>query len=383
MTPRYQLRGRPGHILFIVLLGGLFIGGLWTLGLIPFYKPFWGLDFQNIHAFHTCPAARNLGIYVPSGAACGDALGRRLFYPPLLFHGFSWVRLFAFRDAAMVWAGASVALMIVVGGVWVWLDGQLRRGWKLIALISFWLLLLTQFPFVFAIERGNNDIVPVVLWTVAATFFTWSRYGLAGGAAGLAIAAKVYPLLALAVVVAGAIRMNWRVFAKFALGAVVGGLLASALWPGETIRYLTVVLPSFSDQISELLVYSHPLRALPAPFAIGLGALLLGSWAAASWRRLGEERLLIFAGALAISTYCSSVSWDYNLITAYPLLLLVAARALEPDSSLVWRFTSVISVVAIASGRTIAPKNRPCLSLTISISPSLFNINGGLCPALV
>jgi hypothetical protein len=157
-------------------------------------------------------------------------------------------------------------------------------------------------------------------------------------------------------------------------------LLASALWPGETIRYLTVVLPSFSDQISELLVYSHPLRALPAPFAIGLGALLLGSWAAASWRRLGEERLLIFAGALAISTYFSSVSWDYNLITAYPLLLLVAARALEPDSSLVWRFTSVISVVAIASGRGLLPPTAQLLvqiGLLVGIAWLVINEGGG------
>jgi hypothetical protein len=186
---------------------------------------------------------------------------------------------------------------------------------------------------------------------LAAALFTWSRYGLAGGAAGVAVAVKVYPVVALAVVAVGAIRMNLWVFAKIVLGSVAGGLLASALWPGETIRYLTVVLPSFANQSANLFVFSHPLRALPAPFAIGLGALLLGSWAAASWRRLGGERLLIFAGALAISTYFSSVSWDYNLITAYPLLLLVAARALEPDSSFIWRLTSVISVVAIASGR--------------------------------
>ncbi len=352
MTPRQQLRGRwPSRVLFVALLGGLLIAGLWTLSLVPFYKAFWGLDFQNVYAFHTCSDARDLGIYVPTGAACGDVLDRRLIYPPLLFHLFSWVRLFAFRDAAMVWTGASVAVMLLVGGVWAWLDGRFARSWRLIVLTLFWLLLLMQFPFVFSIERGNNDIVPVVLWTFAAALFTWSRYGLAGGAAGVAVAVKVYPAVALTVIAVGAMRMNRPVFAKLVLGSIAGGLLASALWPGETIHYLTVVLPSFANQMAHLFVYSHPLQAMPAPFAIGLGALLLGSWVFASWRRLDDERLLLFAGALAISTYFSSVSWDYNLITAYPLLLLVAARALEPDSSFIWRFASVTSVVAIASGR--------------------------------
>jgi hypothetical protein len=32
---------------------------------------------------------------------------------------------------------------------------------------------------------------------------------------------------------------------------------------------------------------------------------------------------LCFAGALAISTYCARTSYDYNLLTAYPLLLVL------------------------------------------------------------
>ena len=65
-------------------------------------------------------------------------------------------------------------------------------------------LLLLQYPFVFAMERGNTDTVNIVLYTVAALLFVRGRILLAGVAAGLAAGFKLSPIVAI-VVMTGAL----------------------------------------------------------------------------------------------------------------------------------------------------------------------------------
>lgn len=113
------------------------------------------------------------------------------------------------------------------------------------------------------------------------------------------------------------------------------------------------MLPAFADRGSTLSITNHVVRALPLnPFVVAsISAVLLLSWLVAAWVGMDREPLLIFAGALAISTYFSSTSWDYNLITAYPLLLLVAARAVAKDGNLSWKLASIASVAMLVAGR--------------------------------
>lgn len=343
----------PSGAPFAALLAALLVAGLFSLRLIPVYAPLWGLDFQNMYAFQTCEEAQGANLYSVSGEVCGDETGRAFRYPPALFQSFSWVEWFTFAQALAIWNAVMVILMIGIGMMWLWLDRRSHSGWRRLTLVVFWLALMAQFPFVFAMERSNNDIIPVALWTGAVGLFLWRRYVFSGGLAGLAIALKVYPVVAAAIVVVGMVRPRWTMFGRFVLGGVAGGLLASVFWWDDTVRYVTEILPAFANRTPSPSVISHPLQALglPAPVAAGIVLTFFGSWVVASWRRLHHDPLLVFAGVLAISTYYSTVSWDYNLITAYPLLLVVTARALNPERSNAWKVASFASVLVIASGR--------------------------------
>ena len=63
-------------------------------------------------------------------------------------------------------------------------------------LVTFCVLLLLQYPFVFALERGNTDTINVVFYTLAAVLFVRGRSWFAGMAAGLAAGFKLSPIVA-------------------------------------------------------------------------------------------------------------------------------------------------------------------------------------------
>ena len=65
--------------------------------------------------------------------------------------------------------------------------------------MTFCVLLLLQYPFVFALERGNTDTVNVVFYTLAALLFVRGRSWFAGMAAGLAAGFKLSPVIAVIV----------------------------------------------------------------------------------------------------------------------------------------------------------------------------------------
>ena len=73
----------------------------------------------------------------------------------------------------------------------------------------------------------------------------------------------------------------------------------------------------------------------------------------ASARRLQSDPALLFAGALAISTYFSSLSNDYNLITAYPLLIMLFIRATSAPWSSLATALLLVGLVAIVGNRAL------------------------------
>ena len=97
----------------------------------------------------------------------------------------------------------------------------------------------------------------------------------------------------------------------------------------QTMLYLADELPRLTTMKPPLSTYTHALDNIaPAGVAWFLSLPLLAVWIVASARRLPNDPTLTFAGALALSTYFSSVSYDYNLITVYPLLALLFVRAI-------------------------------------------------------
>jgi hypothetical protein len=202
--------------------------------------------------------------------------------------------------------------------------------------VIFWALLALQFPFVFALERGNTDTVGVLLYTLAALLFVRRHVLLAGLAAGVAAGFKLSPILAV-VVMTGALfwpqrkigRWTWLLFSG---GALAGFALTLVVFFSEAKTYLFQVLPSYSDTYTPRTIWCHSITSFVGPnrpnFARLLVAGLMGVWVWAGGRAVARgDAAMAFAGSLAVSTYAPRTSFDYNLISVYPLLLLLFLRA--------------------------------------------------------
>ena len=298
--------------------------------IIPFGQIL-GLDFQNLAAFHDCFARDDP--WSASGAECGDLLGRDMYYPPLLYWSFAWTRFLPLSAAYLVWAVVIAAGVLLATMAWV-----PRNRWNGASAL-FAVLLLLQFPALFAIERGNNDVLVLILWTVAMHLFVSARLGWSGSVAGFAAAAKLYPVFAAAVVGAGLLwhafreRTAWRPLVRFAAGGLAAIAVAVSLTFDQTRSYLVDEGAALVGTQNPLSPWSHTLHGIaPGGSAWILSLPLLAIWGIASARRLTDEPAMTFAGGLAISTYFGSVSNDYNLITTYPLLAILFVRSLDARS---------------------------------------------------
>lgn len=313
--------------------------------------PILGLDFQNLDAFHDCAARDNP--YLSTGAACGDYLDRDMYYPPMLFWSFAWTRLVSLQAGYLIWVAVSVGAVLLASKAWV------SKGRHDGTVAIFAVLLLFQFPMLFALERGNNDVLVVVVWTVSALLFMSGRFGWSGLAAGLAVALKLYPAVAVVVVGSGLLWMAWhhrawRPLMLFALGCIGVVLIAGVALFEQTMLWLA---GEFKVLMASGYVPSTANHALAGIVPGGAGWFLslplLVVWMFASARRLQSDPALLFAGALAISTYFSSLSNDYNLITAYPLLIMLFIRATSAPWSSLATALLLVGLVAIVGNRAL------------------------------
>jgi hypothetical protein len=295
-----------------------------TRSELPFYR-FWGVDFQNLHAFHDC-VLRDHPYDDPHAAQiCHDAVDRPMRYPPLLYWSFIWTRWFSFPTALHIWT-----LFILIGtfvGVTCFLSPASLGQRKVLLFIG---LLFAQLPALYALERGNNDVWIVLLWGLAYLAFSRGRIATSGAIAGLAAVANVYPAFAAFVIVI-ALLQDRRTLLRFLTGACVTGAAVSLLFFRSTLTYVGV-LRTFAAEMPLPSLTSHGLPAFFSPVGVAFFAgCLLFFWAAAGWRvwRAGQHDLL-FSGGLAIATFFSTTSNDYNLITVYPLMAVLFVRSLQP-----------------------------------------------------
>jgi hypothetical protein len=340
--------------LLVVLL--ILAASLPSFMTIPFQGP-QPLDFQNLWAFHHCAAAREAP-YAASGAQCGDAEGREMRYPPLLYRTFAWTRWLSFQRA-----GQLFMVVVALGTVLATLAWIPRASWSAPGSGPKGLfvgLLLAQYPLLFAIERGNNDVYPLLAWTLAAWLFASGRAGAAGAVAGLAAILKLYPAFACVVVGVGfaaqALRRPERraPFAAFAAGGVLAVLAGFAVVWRDSVVYFTETLPRISQLAPGITPFGHPLRTLwPLWGGWALAAPLLVAWCIAAVRVFERDPALVFAGGLAISTYFAGTSWDYNLITTFPLLVLLFRRAMRPAAGPLAYGLLLVGLVGIVGHREI------------------------------
>jgi hypothetical protein len=322
-------------------LAGLFafmIVSIDSLRVLPFLKP-WGADLHNLRVYQIC--AHGGSPYGIDARTCGDLWDRPMIYPPLMYRLFFWTRWISLERAMYVWCAVLVVAFVAVLYAWVRLvarETEARRDDRS-ALVVFCGLLLLQFPFAFSLERGSTDAPAIVLFTLSAYLFERRKIAAAGAAAGLATSYKLYPAFACLVIALGLLISAWRRrdFAKtdcvrFGAGALAAFLASSALFPDARYYFFTV-LPHFATVVTHPGIDTHSIPSFVGAdfplFARAIAVLLVAVWAYAAQAGLAARGPIVFAGALAMSTFNLGTSWDYNLTTTYPLLLLLFVAALR------------------------------------------------------
>lgn len=305
--------------IFVLLLVGSIHGVRW----LPFYS-YPGLDLQNLFVFHhQCPGWPIP--YTESGAACGDPLERAMVYPPLAYWTMSWVRLFNFPTATLLWSVVVIGFTALGMGLATCFEKTRRIGIMFIGLLLFF-----QMPMLYAIERGNIDALVIPLFMGGSYFLSMRRGFLAGLLFATASWMKVYPVIPSAMVMAGFFLdrdLRKTAFPGLLKGFIVGGTVWALLLFPDSYRYIADVLPRFATEKGGFGVSSHTLyRGWPSLF-VKLPVLTL--WTYFFSRIFRRDPLFALSALLAISTFFQNLSNDYNLITAYPFLFLVLLRLLR------------------------------------------------------
>jgi hypothetical protein len=143
-----------------------------------------------------------------------------------------------------------------------------------------------------------------------------------GALVAISLFAKLYPLYALIILAAFFIREHpekKRLLQSFTLTSVCIFLLSPLLW----LEYLIDVLPGWTSEKTAIFNLAHSFKSIPLPFVgTAMYFVCLLFWALAS-SKASEKRIgWVWAGGLAISTFNNGVSFDYNLVTLFPLAIL-------------------------------------------------------------
>jgi Glycosyltransferase family 87 len=274
----------------------------------------------------------------------GDPQGVEYCYPPLVMYLFAWCRLVSPRQAVLIWTAVVVALGSL-GVVAAWRTRRRLGLWD-VPLPFLLAALLCSWPMTFELERGNCDVLVLLLLVAAAAVLrrpaAWLDVA-AGAALALATWIKIYPgLLVLGLL---ALRRG-RAVAGFAVAFVALGV---ADLPGtrlyvETVRGYVgrydvgfhVAAHTLTTHWRHYWQHTRYEALAHIPGALAAGAILLPLALAVSWRvfRCGRPRDVLYPYFLwltALATFLPPVANDYNLI-----FLLLAALAVWDRRDPVW-----------------------------------------------
>lgn len=243
-----------------------------------------------------------------------DPISRPHIYPPAAFAVFAWSWFFAPRTALVIWMAALVA-MAASGTIAAWRTRRALGLWPVplpfaLAAVCF------STPVLFAVERGNSDLVVLVLLIAAAGALQRRSAGqdlLAGGCLAFATWVKLYPgLLLLAL---PALR-RWRAAACFGLALVVIGLAD---------------VPDLYRSSQSMQAYVGKQLDLCHPAAHPLGVFWKQSWEGTRFDRLARLPATATAIALVLPL---ALGVSYGLFRCpnasavlYPYLLWLTALA--------------------------------------------------------
>jgi hypothetical protein len=281
-----------------------------------------GVDFlSNYHASRHWLAGGD-----PYTEPFGDPLNRPFVYSPVVLALFGWCRSVTAHQAVVIWT-VALAVMAAIGAAVCWRTRRQLGLWPL-PLPFLMAALLASFPIVFEMERGNCDLLVLMLIVIAAGALgkhSLPRDLAAGFCVAVAVWIKIYPALLLPGLVA-ARRPRALVCAAVAYLAI--GL---ADYP-DTLRHVHAMRSYIADYDIGLHPTAHPfgtywkhlwagtrLAALTKiPGTVGACGVLapLVLWVTYNLFRQRSGGALLypyFAWLAAVGTFLPPVSNDYNL----------------------------------------------------------------------
>ena len=390
------LRRRRGGIPWLSLIGVLlllFWAYWWTLNLIEgrlvaaewTWVPWW--DFLGVDFYHNWLAVRHwLAGGNPFAEDFGDPLGYRLNYMPIVLYVFAWTRLLDIYPAVIVWTIAGIGIFIAAAIACVRVRREL--GLTPVPVPLAVALVLFATPVLFALERGNYDVLVLlmILLSVGALRRTRARTGepLAGAFMGLAVFLKTYPLLVLPVLLifrrrralVCAVGVCLLLGVGFFRGNLAGlrnqqavaegrhgypgwfGHSISGAWKWTTRDTPAAHVPGMvasAVMLAPLLAFVA-LRIRRAPPVdrdrLLLPALLFLTAAASAWTPIAMDYKLIFLPLAILSTWDRRDPWFVHVMVL-PVLLYFQPLKLPID---VWPLFAMKVAGLVGAGLSLAAK---------------------------
>jgi hypothetical protein len=188
---------------------------------------------------------------------------------------------------------------------------------------------LLSYPFLFAVDRGNFELLVFVLLLAFLRFFTRGQYGWSALFLGLAIALKVYPVVLLVLYLPASRLRAAVVGLVVAAAATLGSLLCfkGGLW--ANVSYLLqagfmqadwkfIEFTSFSSDMVQrgvsLLTFIKVI-SIETGFIRGMGSALFTS-------RYMVSAIVIGAGAMIYTLFIEKELWKRTAILVLVMLLL-------------------------------------------------------------
>jgi hypothetical protein len=304
----------------------------------PHYNPLGGARYEDLMEF---PPVYRL---VHTAAFFEGTGGSRVAYPPL--GAALYALIYATGHAVGFYLSTAAAWL--AGAVWGVRRALLRSGIGGVTATLFPLTVaLVSFPIAGLLQRGNVELFLWILAALGVWAFLRGKDDAAAVLWGLAAAAKLYPVVFLALLLP---RRRWRAFAV-GVGTLVGATLLAMKWLGPsmgvvwrgslasvfgyqgkrvaqwTLHELAANHSVFGWAKFAAMVARVPLEMLTLPY-YAFGALVLaGAFFGRLWRMPAANQVLALT---AFMVMLPPVSYFYTLVHLYApwlMLVLVAIRA--------------------------------------------------------
>ena len=248
--------------LVLVLIGLFLLASIGTSFMLPHLfvsgadgTTLFGADLLNLFIFHNCTAADD-NYYLATWEMCGEPFQRNMVYPPILYRSFFWLSFLSFSVALAVWTLVIIFSFLLAGFI---LSMAMQKESLSVRPLYFWvawLLLGMQVPLLFAIERGNNDIYVLLLFSSGLYLAQKDNWMGVGALLALVTAYKLYPVFLVMNVVLVAFKV--RKAKPLLLSLATSGLVLFVLFFGEHLYYLQKVLPFWAAKKSgEAWAFDH------------------------------------------------------------------------------------------------------------------------------